>query len=437
MGIYSIQKDQVLNEVYFGETPGIMRCFNAFSAWRSKYLMDRKLYMMNSAAERDPLLGKFVAEIEREFGLYSYSFIIINKDQINAFTCPCFFNFNSNLKGPKRVEFGKDGYKFKKECQVSMLTCMYAGLFFNSDFTNREVFAIILHEIGHNFQNVISDTMHTLSQCATLNRVLLAGIQLATGSMEPLLYPFMNDKTFGAVSKTYNEMNIGQRNSIISVANTIYGAAMNTVLLSVDLMTLFIPPILVLTNAARRVRSAAISMLIAPFVRKHAYYGEIMADKFASYYGFGKDLVTALDKLHDQTKGAGIKSRFMEIPIYSHIQELTLLPLKFVVDLTDEHPATQARYKNVVDGLKDDLNQPGISPKLKKQLQADIKETENTVEEVLENGKNVEDARFLENFMRSFLYHACGGDLRYLLNKKTFDTEADVQKTYIKNTKIK
>ena len=178
-------------------------------------------------------------------------------------------------------------------------------------------------------------------------------------------------------------------------------------------------------------------MLIAPFVRKHAYYGEIMADKFASYYGFGKDLVTALDKLHDQTKGAGIKSRFMEIPIYSHIQELTLLPLKFVVDLTDEHPATQARYKNVVDGLKDDLNQPGISPKLKKQLQADIKETENTVEEVLENGKNVEDARFLENFMRSFLYHACGGDLRYLLNKKTFDTEADVQKTYIKNTKIK
>ena len=47
MGIYSIQrKDQVLNEVYFGETPGIMRCFNAFSAWRSKYLMDRKVYMM-------------------------------------------------------------------------------------------------------------------------------------------------------------------------------------------------------------------------------------------------------------------------------------------------------------------------------------------------------------------------------------------------------
>ena len=438
MGIYSIQpRDEVLNEVYFGETPGIMRCFEAFSTWRSKYLMDRKLYMMNSAAERDPLLGKFVAEIEREFGLFSYSFIIINKDQINAFTFPCFFNFNSNLKGPKRVEFGKDGYKFKKECQVSMLTCMYAGLFFNSDFTNREVFAIILHEIGHNFQDVISDKMHTLGQCSTMNRILLAGIMLASGSMEPLIYPFMNDKTFGAVSKSYNEMNIGQKNSIISFANTIYGATMNTINLGVDLMTLFLPPILVLNAAVRTIRDAAIGVLLAPLVRRHSYYGEIMADKFAAYYGFGKDLVTGLDKLSDFRKGAGIKARFMEIPIYSHIQELILLPLKFIFDITDEHPASQARYKTVIDGLKDDLNQPGISPKLKKQLQSDIKETEDTIEEVLEKGKEVEDPRFIENYMRSFLYHACGGDLKYLLKKKTFDTESDVQQTYIKNTKIK
>ena len=73
MGIYSISKQEPINEVYFGQTPGIMRCFEAFSAWRSKYTTDSRLYMMNTAAEKDPLLGKFITEMEREFGLYSLS----------------------------------------------------------------------------------------------------------------------------------------------------------------------------------------------------------------------------------------------------------------------------------------------------------------------------------------------------------------------------
>lgn len=438
MGIYSIQrKDQVLNEVYFGETPGIMRCFNAFSAWRSKYLMDRKVYMMNSAAERDPLLGKFVAEIEREFGLYSYSIVIINSDTINAFTFPAFFNFNSKLKGTERVEFGKDGYRFKKECKVSMITCIFGGLFFNSDYTNREVFAIMLHEIGHNFQDVISDRMHTIGQCANMNDLLLSVLQLAMGNMKTLLLPFLNDKTLGSISKLYNEMNIGQRNSIISTANTIFGTIKNSIDLASDLTMLFIPPIAVIYAMGRNLMSAISTLIWAPFSRRHAYYGEIMADRFASYYGFGKDLIFALDKFGDQRKGAGIRARFMEVPIYSHSQELILLPLKFLLDITDEHPATQARFKSVIDGLKTEMNRPGISPKLKKQLDNDIKRTEKTIDDIFEEGKDIDDPRVVENYMRSFMYYAGGGDLKYLVKNRIFDTEKDVQQTYIKNTKIK
>lgn len=438
MGIYSIQpKNQVLNEVYFGETPGIMRCFNAFSAWRSKYLMDRKVYMMNSAAERDPLLGKFVAEIEREFGLYSYSIVILNGDSVNAFTFPTFFNFNSKLKGTDRVEFGKDGYRFKDECKMSMLTCIYAGLFFNSDFTNREVFAIMLHEIGHNFQDVISDKMNTVSQCAKLNKLVLMIMHFINGNMKSLLIPLFNDKTIGFVSKTYNEMNIGQKNSIISTANTIYGAIRNTINIVSDLNTLFIPPLGILYGMGNVIKSTASSIIWTPFSRIHDYYGEIMADRFASYYGFGKDLASGLNKIDDQRKGGGIKSYLMRIPVYSHSQELILLPLKFLLDITDEHPADQSRYKSIVDGLKQDLKRPGISPKLKKQLEKDIEETEKSIDDIFEEGKKIDDPRVVENVMRAFMYHAGGGDLKYLINNKIFNTEADVQKTYIKNTKIK
>lgn len=438
MGIYSIQpRDEVLNEVYFGETPGIMRCFEAFSTWRSKYLMDRKLYMMNSAAERDPLLGKFVAEIEREFGLYSYSFVIVNGDMVNAFTFPTFFNFNSSLKGTQRVEFGKDGYKFKKECQVSMLTCMFAGMFFSTEFSNREAFAIILHEIGHNFQDVISDRMHTIGQVSKLNQLVLAGIKLSLGDYGPLMYPLFNDKIIGAVSKSYNEMNIGQKNSLISTANTLYGIYSNTLNLGLDILCIFLPPINIGKRALKKLRREFIKLITAPFEKRHSYYGEIMADKFASYYGFGKDLVTGLSKFEDPRTDSGLRGYIMRIPIYSHIQTISSLPLQWISEVFDEHPATQVRYKNILDGLNEDLNQPGISPKLKKQLKGDIKETEDTIEEILENGKKIENPAVVQNFIHSFLYHACGGDLKYLIRSKEFNTEKDVQQTYIKNTKIK
>lgn len=437
MGIYSIEpKSEVLNEVYFGETPGIMRCFDAFSAWRSKYLMERKVYMINSAAERDPLLGKFVSEMEREFGLYSYSFVIVNSDSVNAFTFIPQFNFNSSLKGPKRVEFGKDSYKFKKECQVSMLTCMFAGMFFNNNYTNREIFAIILHEVGHNFQDVISDKMFTISSLATLNKVVMAGMQIALGNIaEPLAALLVNDVTIGAVSKTYNEMNIGQKNSLISTLNCIYGVTMDTVNLLAT--PLFILPIQVGRAMYRIIKKTALSMIMTPLVRRHEYYGEVMADKFASYYGFGKDLVSALNKIDDSRTGAGMSSIMMNIPIYSHLQELVMLPINFLLDAVDCHPANQVRYKTILDGLNDDLDRPGMSPKLKKQLKADIKETEDTVEEILENGKKIDDPRIVKNYVHSFLYHSCGGDPKYVIKKMSFDSEKDVQNTYIKNTKIK
>ena len=185
------------------------------------------------------------------------------------------------------------------------------------------------------------------------------------------------------------------------------------------------------------IKSTASSIIWTPFSRIHDYYGEIMADRFASYYGFGKDLASGLSKIDDQRKGGGIKSYLMRIPVYSHSQELILLPLKFLLDITDEHPADQSRYKSIVDGLKQDLKRPGISPKLKKQLEKDIEETEKSIDDIFEEGKKIDDPRVVENVMRAFMYHAGGGDLKYLINNKIFNTEADVQKTYIKNTKIK
>ena len=47
-------------------------------------------------------------------------------------------------------------FKFKKEAGYAAIVCIYAGLIFNPNYSTEEIMAIIMHEIGHNFQEAIS-----------------------------------------------------------------------------------------------------------------------------------------------------------------------------------------------------------------------------------------------------------------------------------------
>ena len=78
--LYTNTNLKVLNEVYFGETPGITRCFQAFCEFRNKYITKRIIFTGNPNADKDKDLQRFVQEIEREFGLYSYSIVIVSSE---------------------------------------------------------------------------------------------------------------------------------------------------------------------------------------------------------------------------------------------------------------------------------------------------------------------------------------------------------------------
>ena len=78
MGIYNTQNLEIeaLNEVYFGQTPGITKVFDAFCKFRDKYVTNRKFFMFDIDADHDPDLADFIKEVEREFNIYSFSFLI-------------------------------------------------------------------------------------------------------------------------------------------------------------------------------------------------------------------------------------------------------------------------------------------------------------------------------------------------------------------------
>ena len=77
MGIYNTQNLEIeaLNEVYFGQTPGITKVFDAFCKFRDKYVTNRKFFSFDIDADHDPDLADFIKEVEREFNIYSFSFL--------------------------------------------------------------------------------------------------------------------------------------------------------------------------------------------------------------------------------------------------------------------------------------------------------------------------------------------------------------------------
>ena len=437
MGLYNTTalRRKIVNEVYFGETPGIMSCFNAFAAWRSKYVMAQKVYMMNMNADSDPLKSKFIAEIEREFGLYSFSFMIVNLDQVNAFTIMPAINVNCKLRGANRVEFRKDGYRFKKECQVSILTFCFAGLFFNNEISNREVFAILLHEIGHNFQDLISDKMNTLGTASTIYRVIRIIADLIINKQLPsVLYALSIDAVGNVVSKALNNLTLEDQNNIINYMNIIYGVFANTIKLGTDTLHAFgfiLNPVGIYTNVAKNLVIQFLGKIISAPVAVHDYYGEVSADKFAAHYGFAADLNTGLNAM---TVGAGMQAYYDKIPILAHYNALMMLPIETVAYAIDEHPRLSVRCKNTIKSLETDLNDPRISPKLKKQLKADLDKTKATTDQMFKETSKIDNPSFASMMLESFFFHIMGGDLKHKLSELILDTDKSQNDTFVKQT---
>ena len=254
MGIYNTQNLEIeaLNEVYFGQTPGITKVFDAFCKFRDKYVTNRKFFMFDIDADHDPDLADFIKEVEREFNIYSFSFLIENTDMPNMMTLMPYGNPSST----KKVEYRKSGYRFKDGTDACIIVIAPTGLLFNADITDREAFAIFLHEIGHNFQNVINESMcglNMINNCLLVyNLVILLLIDQLSFIKNMALLGIANNKVLGQLSKILNKVTISDKKTIYSYYNFVAGIVKSVKFGTNQLATLVLGPILRIMNAVQK-----------------------------------------------------------------------------------------------------------------------------------------------------------------------------------------
>lgn len=281
------------------------------------------------------------------------------------------------------------GYKYDKNAQVSVLIYICRGMFNNEDFTNEEVFACLLHEIGHSFVVRGSNMGFIISlyNYMTLMNIILGAIARAVDPKQALQAMSQAATSLAYSTKTGKHI-------IASIKNTIrkskilhgmdkFGKEFTSVVNTIIEARYYVtqrPTHLILSIPLKL--AAKIINPLWKLIGGHPFRPiEYLSDDFAVIYGFGAPLESALKKMDEWEYSNKYKLR-SKIPVIKNLNKFIDEALKEFSYSIDMHPTADKRAYQIRKTLIRELDQnKDLDPRIKAQLK----------EQILEICKNAED----------------------------------------------
>lgn len=442
MGIYKVS--QSIQEVYFGKTKNIQNIQLQFSKFRQKFINNN--YKFSTKMNIDPELLAFNRLIEKEFGFKSFSLYIINDIYYNAFTIPI------GLTPGKSMDSTSSGFKLKSKNGYTTLVCISTGLLLDKKFSDEEIFAILLHEIGHNFSQNIDkhssifftilhfvNIAHMIEQLILLIVAPLVLIQ-RMGSML-LSLPVLNNifisfgnhfrKTNKNATKTFDFL-IGVLNGIKTIFNEKLNITAFFALLFSNISNLEITTGIFMDTLKKMTPLSILSVYLG-------YNGERISDNFATVYGYGPQLSNALSKMEFSDNGS-ISNKIIErVPLINNTYKLMALPIEIITTGFDCHPNTPSRINQQILYLQKEIQKDNLDPYVKECIIKDIKELQKGLEDNMfsptqDKIKNkLGDPYIISRIYCTIMYKLVGGDIRDLLY--TIDNHQQFEDAYEKYKK--
>lgn len=423
---------EYLREVYYGENANLREMQKCISNFRKDLFEKRITARLNT----HPEIKRFNRLAEKEFGFKGFCLHIDPAQTVNAYTFPLYYNFNQfnpdkNLMSNLVVT--NKGYRFKKEAEYVCYVCVYRGIMNDRRLSDREVMAIILHEIGHNFQAAISDVQSGLSGTSlilylinTIYRILCTGdIELLFASCFSV--PFTLIGGIQKFLKGYDEILYNYFPNyyhITDVIETIVGILrypVDRILRAINMM-LRLPTLPI----KLMIRLNPLSLIL--FYSTGDFRGEKMADNFPTMYGYGPDLASAVTKIEinkDMDK--------VRIPLVSPVIGIIENTYRLLITIPDEHPAVITRINDQLEYLEKELNSEDFDPKFKKEVKDSIKNIQEQLDFITSTHYKgaLSDYQYSNHLYQLTLYKLFGGDPMDLAYKwGGDDIHRDVQNVY-------
>ena len=428
MGVFSIENYQIsessdiINEAYYGYYTGMNDLVEQLSIVRSKYIGLSKFSVSIDKLNTDKELYKFCDMVADFFGFASFNLTIDPNAVISAYTVSPAFR---SIKMTKNlITKDKNGIRYKEGSGVSCYVFTSEELFLNKDFTDREVMAVIVHEIGHNFSSGV-DFMLTTSEVLKkiygipISIMSLLSALLKIGNPSQLimgknsidrdlraagLTSFISEKIYKSITKSLSNIEgVNTLNRLLSVPSNVQNMA-------IDIAGPLLLPLIAVQTLYKFIEQGILGMLDSMITR--TYIGkkdERLSDAFATMYGLGEDLATALHRLDSYgVSGTKVGKNIRKVPLIGWTYDLLVVPCNMIFALTDVHPEVANRAYEQIKYLRNELNNMDLNPRVRKELEQNLRDIENTVKEQY-NEVSVYRGTLVADIYNKIIYNICIG----------------------------
>ena len=430
----------VVNEAYFGRTPGVKKIEDIFRQIKQKY--DGQFF--TTELDTDPLRYKLNKTVEDVFGFAVCDVQFLPTTDVNMCTYPVGFDLTASLDFDNTTVVEKsNGYRFKKEAGYSTIICVFNGLALDPNVTVQEVTAVFLHEVGHNFTHVAVNGVGYFQFAYNI----LATV--ASFGAYYLLFSNASKRAQISFSDWLREQQV--LNTIangITVCWSLWCHIVKEAITYLNYKALILNPFASVGIIVRHMKNkfipnpnsplSLLNFLIVPRQLAVGYSDEQFADSFAAMYGYGPELASCFEKMYsnhetNNTVVRGIVSR--TFPWLNAYIDLVTLPAVIAITAVDEHPEFAARMSNNLRQLETDLKDKRYSPKMKARLRSDIEKCKEQLNKLKENSISFEKDKLKGQAVymqyQSFMLNLIdGGDIKHHLF--TFSKPENVNITFDK-----
>ena len=375
----------IIQEVYIGRIQEIEDIFNEFKELRSTY----RVWKSGNTARRTAKIEKMIEDF---WGFGSFCLSIDPSSEPNAFTFPVATSLD--IDPTDYIQTTSKGYRFNKTANVAAISKITKGLFCNKAFTDEEAFAVFLHEIGHSFvhrspyvaaqQDVYKSVLITQILMKIIMGILsLSPLDIADATQAALTSTNFYKKFVADFNKAVKKVpilrdlsNLG--GASIGLIKSIVGNTLYTILTGTGISALS-------SLYTKWEYNSYIKKQNKLTGHQNAYSrsAERLSDDFATMYGFGTYISSALVKMSSPDNQGAFMKISHSIPVLKTIFNKSDALAQEVNGLLGAHPSNADRMLNILSSMESDLSSDkSIPDKAKKELRNNIKQQKKLIQDI-------------------------------------------------------
>lgn len=404
--------EEILQELYVGKIKELKEIESLIGKARSRYMGETYTGGMIIFSKEFEKINRLFEDL---FGFKNFSLLIDGTSIINAYTRPIAYAIDiaPQFRLQKNLMVSNTGFKYKKEAGYCCIVYITTGMLLNKAFSNAEIVAMILHEIGHNFQSVLNDTHYYFTDCIGAMRFLAVFLEqyVQYGPVKASI----DTIGFAAQSSNFAKDFLIKLTDLSVKSPMILSAIGGINLIKSVLIDLNINMSYVVNLFMRHITLPAtfVASILKRLFNPLGRSAEQIADSFATIYGYGPDLSSAFNKISEKGAGIEMQNLLYSCPILGQLIASYDLSTEILLTGIDEHPPFISRIGLVKANLTRELKDTSLDPKMKQKILNDIKLVESEMNDYKNLAKIYDyNPRGINASWYVFIYEFTKGDQR-------------------------